>query len=62
MDTKAQKRIATAIRFPEDIHDELQEQAEMRGVSVNWLVVRAVETFLAQLPSRDKVEATLRAS
>lgn len=60
--TSSSKRIATAVRFPEDLHTRLQEHAEMRDVSVNWLVVRAVEQFLESLPSREQVEATLRAS
>jgi predicted transcriptional regulator len=54
--------VATAVRFPEDLHERLQEHAEMRDVSVNWLVNRAVEQFLDGLPSRAQVEATLRAS
>lgn len=56
------RRVATAVRFPEDLHSRLQEHAEMRDVSVNWLVTRAVEQFLEGLPSREQVEATLRAS
>lgn len=56
------RRVATAVRFPEDLHQRLQEHAEMRDVSVNWLVTRAVEQFLDGLPSREQVEATLRAS
>jgi hypothetical protein len=53
------RRVATAIRLPEVLHSRLQEQAEMRDVSVNWLVTRAVERFLDTLPSREQVEATL---
>lgn len=34
----------------------------MRDVSVNWLVTKAVEQFLESLPTRQQVEATLRAS
>jgi len=56
------KRVATAVRLPEDLHRQLQDHAEMRDVSVNWLVTRAVEQFLDRLPSREQVEATLRAS
>jgi hypothetical protein len=56
------RRVATAIRLPETTHARLQEHAEMRDVSVNWLVTRAVEQFLDGLPSREQVEATLRAS
>jgi predicted transcriptional regulator len=55
------RRVATAVRLPEEIHEQLQEHAEMRDVSVNWLVTRAVEQFLERLPSREQVEATLRA-
>ena len=58
----SKKRVATAVRLPEDLHHRLQEHAEMRDVSVNWLVTRAVEQFLEGLPSREQVEATLRAS
>jgi len=54
------KRVATAVRLPEDLHTQLQEHAEMRDVSVNWLVTRAVEQFLSGLPSRERVEATLK--
>lgn len=61
-DSNSNRRIATAVRLPEDLHGRLQEHAEMRDVSVNWLVTRAVEQFLDGLPSREQVEATLRAS
>lgn len=56
----ADRRVATAVRLPHELHQRLQEHAEMRDVSVNWLVTRAVEQFVDQLPSREKVEATLR--
>lgn len=61
MASNSTKRVATAVRFPEDLHQRLQEHADMRDVSVNWLVTRAVEQFLEGLPSREQVEATLRA-
>jgi hypothetical protein len=54
------KRVATAVRFPEELHRQLQDHAEMRDVSVNWLVTRADEQFLSGLPSRQIVEATLK--
>ena len=44
-------RVATAIRLPTSLHEELQSVASERDVSVNFLVTRAVSTFLAQLPS-----------
>jgi predicted transcriptional regulator len=56
------KRVATAIRLPINLHMQLQEHAEMRDVSVNWLVTRAVEQFLQGLPTKERVEATLRSS
>jgi hypothetical protein len=43
-------RVATAIRLPTSLHEELQSAATERDVSVNFLVTRAVSTFLAQLP------------
>jgi hypothetical protein len=43
-------RVATAIRLPTSLHGELQTAATERDVSVNFLVTRAVSTFLAQLP------------
>jgi hypothetical protein len=43
-------RVATAIRLPSSLHEELQSVASERDVSVNFLVTRAVSTFLAQLP------------
>ena len=43
-------RVATAIRLPTSLHEELQSAASARDVSVNFLVTRAVSTFLAQLP------------
>jgi hypothetical protein len=46
-------RVATAIRLPTSLHEELQSAATQRDVSVNFLVTRAVSTFLAQLPPVD---------
>lgn len=42
-------RVATAIRLPASLHEELQCAATIRDVSVNFLVTRAVAEFLAQL-------------
>lgn len=44
-----EKRVATAVRLPEPLHDELQHQADIRDVSVNFLVVKAVTRYLADL-------------
>jgi len=46
-------RVATAIRLPTSLHEELQSAATQRDVSVNFLVTRAVSSYLAQLPSVD---------
>jgi predicted transcriptional regulator len=43
-------RIATAIRLPTSLRDELQEAATARDVSVNFLVTRAVADYLRRLP------------
>lgn len=48
--TGSEKRVATAVRLPEDLHEELQRQAELRDVSVNFLVVRAVSQYLEHAP------------
>lgn len=47
-------RVATAIRLPTSLHEELQSVASERDVSVNFLVTRAVSTFLAQLPPAER--------
>jgi predicted transcriptional regulator len=44
-------RIATAIRLPRSLRDQLQEAARERDVSVNLLVTRAVLDFLNRLPA-----------
>jgi hypothetical protein len=43
-------RIATAIRLPASLRDELQAAAAERDVSVNFLVTRAVTDYLRLLP------------
>lgn len=42
-------RTATAIRFPEELHDQLVRAAEERELSVNFLVVQAVRDYLPRL-------------
>ncbi len=44
-------RVATAIRLPTSLRDELQAAAVERDVSVNYLVTRAVLDYLGRLPS-----------
>ena len=55
-------RTATAIRFPDAIHDELVQAAEDRDLSVNYLVVKAVEEFLPKLIPAQEFSLTRRAS
>lgn len=43
-------RVATAIRLPASLRDELQAAAVDRDVSVNFLVTRAVLDYLGRLP------------
>lgn len=43
-------RVATAIRLPTSLRDELQAAATERDVSVNFLVTRAVVDYLRRLP------------
>ncbi len=47
-------RIATAIRLPASLRDELQDAAVARDVSVNFLVTRAVTKYLRRLPPQNK--------
>jgi len=39
-------RTATAIRFPEALHERLRQAAEAYGLPLNFLVVKAMEEFL----------------
>ena len=45
-----ERRVATAVRLPESLHHQLQDQADLRDVSVNFLVVRAVTRYLQSAP------------
>ena len=46
---KIKDRTVTAIRFPEELHARLRDAADDRDLSVNFLVVKAVEEFLERL-------------
>lgn len=52
------RRTATAIRFPEGLHDQLVQAAEERDLSVNYLVVRAVQDFLPRLVPAEELSLT----
>ena len=44
-------RVATAIRLPASLRDELRAAAIERDVSVNFLVTKAVLDYMGRLPS-----------
>lgn len=57
--TAAKKdRTATAIRFPEELHDRLKTAADERDFSINYLVVKAVEEFLGRLIPANELRLT----
>lgn len=47
-------RTATAIRFPEDLHEELAKAAKDRGIPINRIVVEAVRDFLPRMIPADQ--------
>jgi predicted HicB family RNase H-like nuclease len=42
-------RVATAVRLPLSLRDELRTAATERDVSVNFLVIRAVSDYLLRI-------------
>jgi hypothetical protein len=42
-------RVTTALRFPEDVHQGLREAADLRGMSMNDVVVLLVRYGLPRL-------------
>ena len=46
-----EERVATAVRLPVSIREELRHLAQARDVSVNYLITRAVEELLTASPS-----------
>ncbi len=58
-DTAPKKdRTATAIRFPDDVHERLRIAADERDLSINYLVVKAVEDFLTRLIPANELKLT----
>lgn len=49
---------ATAIRFPPDTHARLKAAAEERDLSINWMVVKAVDEMLDRLIPVDEFRIT----
>jgi predicted transcriptional regulator len=54
----SKNRTTTAIRFPDALHERLKEAAEQRDLSINFLVVKAVEDFLDRLVPADEFRLT----
>jgi predicted HicB family RNase H-like nuclease len=52
------KRVTTAVRLPEPLHERLTTEAERREVSTNLLITKAVENYLDHLVPVDEVLAT----
>lgn len=50
--------MTTAIRIPESLHEKLTEAAKERELSVNYMVVRAVEEFIERLIPADELQLT----
>ena len=44
-----EKRVTTAVRIPERIHEQLRAIATERDVSVNLLVTRALDEYLDRM-------------
>jgi predicted HicB family RNase H-like nuclease len=58
MPPKPRKTRTTAIRFPEQLAEDLRQAAEERDLSVNYLVVKAVEEMLSRLISVEEFRLT----
>lgn len=52
------KRTTTAIRFPDELHDRLKSAAEERDLSINFLVIKAVEEFVENLIPVEELRLT----
>ena len=53
-----EKRVTTAVRLPESLHESLAEAASERDLSANYLVVRALEDYLEKLIPADELKLT----
>lgn len=50
--------MTTAIRVPESMHIRLASEADERELSINVMVVRAIDEYLNRLVPFDQVTAT----
>ncbi len=53
-------RTATAIRFPQDLHDELKAAAAAYGVPLNYLIVKVMREFLEDMVPPEELRFTRR--
>lgn len=53
-------RVTTAIRIPAELHERLQEEAEARDVSLNFLLVRGAKLVLDRLSPLAETEEQLK--
>lgn len=51
-------RVQAAARLTPELHDRLRDEADARDVSVNWMLTKAVEEFLARLAPADEFRLT----
>lgn len=51
-------RVATSVRLPESLHQDLAEAARDHGLSVNRMIEQAVIEFLTDLLPPSKVKMT----
>lgn len=51
-------RVHTAMRFEPELLERLRVEADARGVSINWMVTRAVERFLSDLLPVEEIVLT----
>lgn len=47
-------RVTTAVRLPKTAHTKLKAEAKERDVSVNYLIVRAVERYFGAMPAPER--------
>lgn len=53
------KKVTTAVRLPEPLHRRLQEEAEARDLSVNFLIVKAADLLLQRLRPISAIDAEI---
>jgi len=61
-DSNKKNRSATAIRFPEELHEQLRAKADEYEFSINYLVVKAVEDFLPRMIPASELKLTRNGS